>query len=159
MLRVANCMTFKRQSCKRRKKTYSFKIDPCSTQSLIFKIRLVPWMRCSSGVIWLASLAVGKSTRQINDWMNKRKRKSCIKLTSSLTGKYGNKIQAWAIRFVRHWLTQLPPGDAIVLRCESALPQKQFEVWKKWFQRHEDIRWRINDEFKSFYIYRSSNLE
>ena len=41
------------------------------------------------------------------------------------------------------------------MRCESALPDKQFRVWKKWFEKHEDINWEISEEHKSFFFYRS----
>lgn len=122
-------------------------------------MRLMPWLRTDAGCIWLASLAVGKSKRQLNDWLNKRNKKSVRSLSASLTGQEGNKIQALAIRQVRHWVTDLPPGDSLCLRCESALPGKQFKVWRRWFETHEDPRWRINPDLKSFYIYKPSNLE
>jgi hypothetical protein len=40
------------------------------------------------------------------------------------------------------------------MRCESANPDKQFRVWKKWFQRKEAAEWDINEKFKSFYYYK-----
>jgi len=40
------------------------------------------------------------------------------------------------------------------LRCESAKPDKQFQVWKKWFQRKESVTWEANEEFKSFFYYK-----
>ena len=64
-------------------------------------------------------------------------------------------MQAIAIRQVRRWVHELQPGDSIALRCESAKPDKQFRVWKKWFQRWEDERWEPNEEFKSFFYYKS----
>jgi len=73
----------------------------------------------------------------------------------SLTGKFGNKTQAIAIRELRKWITQIPEGDSITLRCECALSNKQFNVWKRWFQRHENKEWVISDEHKSFFFYRS----
>ena len=73
----------------------------------------------------------------------------------SLTGKAGNTTQAIAIRKVREWIKEIPQGDSITLRCECALSNKQFKVWKRWFQRHENKQWTISDEHKSFFFYRS----
>jgi hypothetical protein len=118
-------------------------------------MRLLPWMRTSHGCVWLASLAVGKSRRQINDWLKRKtKRKNVRRLASCLTGRHLNRIQAIGIQQVRQWMQELSPGDSITLRCESAKPDKQFRVWKKWFQRWEDSRWDINEEFKSFFYYK-----
>lgn len=80
-------------------------------------------------------------------------------MNSSLTGRFGPKTQAIAIRQVRQWMKELPEGDSMCLRCESALPDKQFEVWKKWFLKHEDNRWEISDEYKSFFFYKSRFVE
>jgi hypothetical protein len=126
---------------------------------MILKMRLIPWIRTPIGYVWLASLAVGKSKRQINDWMEQRKKKSVSRLSSNLTGKFGPRTQAIAIRQVRQWVDELPAGDMIALRCESALPDKQFRVWKKWFTKHEDIRWEVKEEFKAFWFYKSSPIE
>ena len=125
----------------------------------ILKMRLIPWIRTENGCVWLASLAVGKSKRQINDWMNQRKKKSVSRLSLNLTGKFGPKVQAIAIRQVRQWMIEIPGGDSICMRCESALPNKQFRVWKKWFKKHEDPAWDISDEHKSFFFYRTRGIE
>jgi len=45
------------------------------------------------------------------------------------------------------------------MRCESALPDKQFRAWKKWFAKHEDVKWEISEEHKSFFFYKSSFVE
>jgi len=81
------------------------------------------------------------------------------RLSSNLTGKFGPRTQAIAIRQVRQWVDDLPAGDMIALRCESALPDKQFRVWKKWFTKHEDLRWEVKEEFKAFWFYKSSPIE
>ena len=41
----------------------------------LLKMRLLPWIRTEKGCVWLASLAIGRSKRQINDWMDRRKKK------------------------------------------------------------------------------------
>lgn len=87
--------------------------------------------------------------------MQQRKKKSVSRLSSSLTGRFGPRTQAIAIRQVRQWIEELPEGDSICMRCESAVPNKQFRVWKKWFTKHEDVRWEISEEHKSFFFYKS----
>lgn len=86
--------------------------------------------------------------------MNTRKRKAARRLALNLTGEFGNKTQAIAIRQLREWVKDMPPGDMMTLRCECALSDKQFRVWKKWFERHEDPGWHIDENFKSFWFYK-----
>ncbi len=88
--------------------------------------------------------------------MNRRLTSRVRRLDLSLTGKFGPRTQAIAIRQVRKWLDEIPIGDSICLRCESALPEKQFQVWKKWFKTHEDIHWEIFEEHKAFFFYKRS---
>lgn len=136
---------------KRRKKVFTKHLPGGYTVVL----RLLPWVHTKGGCVWLASLAVGKSRRQINDWLKRKtRRKNVRRLDSCLTGKYSNLSQAIGIQQVRSWMQELLPGDSISLRCESANLDKQFRVWKKWFERWEDARWDINQEFKSFFYYK-----
>ena len=136
---------------KRRKKVFTKHLPG----NYLVVMRLLPWIYTEGGCVWLASLAVGKSRRQINDWLKRKtKKKNVRRLDSCLTGKYSNLSQAIAIQQVRRWVQELPPGNSITLRCESAKPDKQFRVWKKWFQRWEDKKWDINEEFKSFFYYK-----
>ena len=86
--------------------------------------------------------------------MNRRLTTRVRRLDMSLTGKFGPKTQAIAIRQVRQWLNEIPAGDSICLRCESTLADKQFRVWKKWFEKHEDVAWEISEEHKSFFFYK-----
>ena len=76
-------------------------------------------------------------------------------MNSSLTGKFGPKTQAIAIRQVRDWTKEIPIGDSITLRCESCVPDKQFKIWKKWFIKNESPEWEISDEHKAFFFYRT----
>jgi hypothetical protein len=134
----------------KRKKVYTKSIG----KGYLLKMRLLPWIHTSKGCVWLASLAVAKSYRQINNWMDDRKNARVRHLNTSLTGKIGNGVQAIAIRQVRQWIAELPKGHSITLKCDSALSEKQFRVWKKWFERHEDMCWEINKEYKSFFFYK-----
>lgn len=125
----------------------------------IFKMRLAPYIRTKGSCVWLASLAVARSNRQINDWLVKRKKQSTTKLSQQLTGQFGPRIQALAIRQVRQWVIDLPSGDSIALRCESALPDKQYQVWKKWFANHESNQWKAQDNYRSFWYYKPMYVE
>jgi len=91
--------------------------------------------------------------------MNERKNARVRQLNGSLTGKFGFKTQALAIRYIRKWMKEIPVGDSLALCCESGVPEKQFTIWKKWFQKHEDSRWESNDEYKSFFWYKSQDIE
>ena len=118
-------------------------------------------MRTPTGTIWLASLAVGKSKRQLNDWMSRKtKRKRVIQLDSSLTGKLNVKLMLQVMEQVHAWCDELTNGDMFVFNCESAEPQKQFRVWGKWLSRKEHgYKWVPNKELLSFYFYKCVNLE
>jgi hypothetical protein len=118
-------------------------------------LRVLPWIRTENGCVWVVSMAVSKSRRQINDWLKRKtKRKNVCRLDSSLTGRHSNLVQSIGVRKLRNWMQELPPGDSLVLRCESAKPDKQFQVWKKWFQRKESVTWKAHEEFKSFFYYK-----
>jgi hypothetical protein len=61
---------------------------------------------------------------------------------------------------VHKWCDELPVGDMFVFNCESAEPQKQFQVWDKWLSRKEKgYTWISNPELLSFYFYKHGDLE
>ena len=140
---------------RRRKKTGKISLPT----GIHVKVRLIPWIRTTSGCVWLASMAASKSQRQINDWLNRRKSKRVRRLDTNLTGKTGNLTQAIAIRFTRQMQTWIPPGDSVAFRCESAKSDKQFRVWAKWFLKHEKDDWLIDEENKAFFFYREKDLK
>jgi len=140
---------------KRRKKTGKIFLKA----KTFLKLRLVPWIRTRNGCVWLVSMAVSNSNRQTNDWLSRRKNQRVRQLDTNLTGKAGNLPQALAIRFLRECVSYIPCGDSVVLRCESVVPDKQFRVWKRWFSTHEDQRWEINEEHKSFFYYKKHWVE
>lgn len=91
--------------------------------------------------------------------MRQRKKKSVKKLNSFLTGKVGLKAHKIGIKVLRQWTKEHPPWHSIVLKCESALPQKQFDVWSKWFKRREDSHWEFIEKDKSFFFFQSPTIE
>lgn len=114
------------------------------------KMRLLPWYKTGKNYVWLVSLAVSKSKRQLNDWLNKRQNKRSSQLNNQLTGKVGSRTQAIAVRQLRQWVEIIPKKDLLTFVCESCVSAKQFKVWQKWFIKHEDSNWVVNDEFKYF---------
>jgi TusA-related sulfurtransferase len=56
-------------------------------------------------------------------------------------------------------MTEIPPGDAILICCESVAADKQYRVWKKWFAKHEDLEVSAIDASKSILIYRPIYVE
>lgn len=110
--------------------------------------------------MWLGSIANARSVRQINDWMKRRKNRRTRQLDGKLTGKSGNKVQAIAVRVLRQWIDYIPPGDSVVFRCESAMPEKQFRIWSKWILRHDyDLNPEIDEELKSLFFYKPRGIE
>jgi len=139
-----------------RKKACTYRLP----QGYLVVVRLIPWIQTKDGCVWLASLAAGKSRRQINDWLKRKtKRKNVRRLDLCLTGKHANLVQGIGVYKLRDWVRELTPGDSISLRCESAKPDKQFRVWKKWFERKEAVGWDINEEFKSFFYYKPKQVK
>lgn len=118
--------------------------------------RLIPWLRIGKSYVWMASLAAGKSRRQINDWLMRRtRRKSVQQLDRTLTGLGGNTASAIALRQLYVWLRVLPDGDMIMFHCESAKAEKQMNTWIKWINRHNpELLFSIDVNTKSFYIYK-----
>jgi hypothetical protein len=126
----------------------------------LVKTRLIPWLKVGKRMVWLGSIANARSNRQINDWLMRRKNRRTRRLDGNLTGKSGNKVQAIAVRALREWVDYIPAGDSVVFRCESAMPAKQFRVWKKWILRHDwDLNPDIDEDLKSFFFYKPVGIE
>jgi hypothetical protein len=141
--------------CTRSKKVSSLKLK----DGTILRVRIVPWIPVEDHYIWLVSMAVGKSNRQINDWMNKRKNKRARSLAKQMTGKAAMQFQLLAMDQVRTWMDEHPGGDSITFRCESVEAEKQFRIWKKWFRRKEAVEWQVLDEELAFYYYKPMVLD
>jgi len=119
------------------------------------RIRITPWMRVENNYIWIISLAVSKSNRQINDWMKKRKNKRARSLSKQMTGKFAGKVQAFAVRQMRAWMKEHFKNDSIVFKCESVEAEKQYRIWKKWFARWESEKWEPVPEYLGFYYFKN----
>lgn len=140
---------------KRKKITRSIRIN----QKQFIKLRLIPWIRTPNGCVWLVSMAVCRSKRQVNDWLQEKKNKRARQLKLNLTGKDSNRIQAIGVRALRELIDVIPPGDSLTFRCDSAKKEKQFRVWKKWFTKKENSNWIIEDDLKTFFYYKPIRIE
>jgi hypothetical protein len=143
----------------RAKRKKRVKVIRLSNQSFL-KIRLIPFLKDRGVCIWLASMAISHSKRQINDWMNKRKSRSARRLSLYLTGKVGIVAHAYTMKQLKAWLKEIPDYDLITFRCESADPDRQFLIWYKWLARHlRDYTISTAPEFKSVFIHKKPVLE
>jgi len=123
------------------------------------RIRLVPWIPVEDRYVWLVSLAVSKSNRQINDWMNKRKNRRTRLLSQKMTGKVGPLVQSFAVNQLRKWVDEHPEGDSITFKCESVEAEKQFRIWKLYFARKCNPKWTVIEEDLAFYFYKYKTLK
>ncbi|MGA0212269.1 MAG: hypothetical protein ACO3JH_04660 [Flavobacteriaceae bacterium] len=104
--------------------------------------------------VFYGSLAISKSTRQLNDWFQRRSNRRVKKLQSQLTGKIGFRSMGIAIRQVRAWVKTMDSNTVLVLKCESVVADKQYKIWKNWFLKHEHTSWQFKDEDKELYFYK-----
>jgi hypothetical protein len=140
---------------KRRKITQSIKIN----QKQFIKLRLIPWVRTMNGCVWLVSMAVCRSKRQANDWMQERKNQRTRQLKLNMTGKEASRLQIMSMKVLRKWIDLIPPGDSVAFRCNSAKKEKQFRIWKKWFLKRENCNWIIEEDMKIFFYYKPLPIE
>jgi len=91
---------------------------------------------------------------------NRKRKKSVQILTTYLTGNLNYKAYFFVLRTLRQWCDALVPGDMVAVRCESAMPDKQYQAWNKWFNKKESTyAWRGNPELKCFTFYKQRNVE
>jgi len=69
-----------------------------------------------------------------------------------LVGKSGMEAIAKGFDTVLLLRWNIAPGDAVVLDCTSADPERQFRAWKRWHRHHQD--WVIDYQEKKFFWYR-----
>jgi hypothetical protein len=150
----------KKKKCKRIKRKKLVKTLRLENGAIAVT-RLIPWIHTGKSYAWMASLAVGKSRRQINDWLKRRTRRKRVKqLDNNLTGLGGNAGHAIALRHLYTWLAVIPPGDMVMFYCQSAEAERQMVIWKKWINRHHpNLLYSIDEETKSFYIYKPHDIE
>lgn len=124
-----------------------------TVQGQLCKVFLEPMAPYAPGFwLWNVGFAIGKSPRQLNDWYRRKKNKRARSINNQLLGKSGIKTIAKGFDTVLVMRWNIAPGDAIVLDCTSANPEKQFRAWQHWHKHHQD--WVIDYERKEFFWYR-----
>lgn len=82
------------------------------------------------------------------------------KFDADLSGCGGNTAHAIALRQLYVWLDKIPENDMIFFYCESAEAERQMNLWIKWINRHHpNLGYSVDEETKSFYIYKPLSLE
>lgn len=81
-------------------------------------------------------------------------------MSLNLTGKLTLPNQKLLVQKLRQWCDELPIKDMIALRCESAKPEKQYRIWKKWLlNREAPYGWSFSDEHLALYFYKHTPIE
>ena len=101
---------------------------------------------------WNVGFAIGKSNRQLNDWYKEKKNKRANKLRKKLTGKSGIKPLSIAFRKMMELRWIMEPGDALVIRCHSLDPEKEFKALLRWQRKYSD--WMVNEKDREIMWYR-----
>ena len=114
--------------------TYKFFVE-----GQICKVFFQPQKEFKKGFwIWNVGFAVGKSNRQLNDWYREKKNKRAKKLRRKLTGKSGIKPLSIAFRKMMELRWIMEPGDALVIKCHSLEPEKEFKALLRWQRQYSD---------------------
>lgn len=101
---------------------------------------------------WNVGFAIGRSNRQLNDWYKEKKNKRANKLRKKLTGKSGIKPLSIAFRKMMELRWIMEPGDALVIRCHSLDPEKEFKALLRWQRKYSD--WMVNEKDREIMWYR-----
>ena len=102
--------------------------------------------------LWHIGFAVGKSTRQVNDWYYKKQNKRARSVRKKLTGKSGTKFLIEGMRGVMTLRWNLHPGDCLYLDNTSSEPDKQFRAVGWLLRKHPE--WTVDKEAKIYFWHR-----
>lgn len=104
------------------------------------KIFLEPWVKNQFGMMtWNMGFAIGKSHHQLNDWYKKRRNKRFRSLHKQMKGKSGVLTLHSAYRTMLKFRWNIPPGDCLVINCDSAYPDKQYHAYSKFLVKRGDF--------------------
>jgi hypothetical protein len=118
-----------------------------------------PWIQVGDTVVWLICIAVSKSKRQLNDWLNQRKNKRVHSLSSNMTGKSGPQPLFWAFKQMHIVQDALPVMDSLWFWFDAVEKDKQRRVYMKWFERYAKPGWQYLKDSDSFYFFKSPTLK
>tara|TARA_R100000353_G_scaffold133721_1_gene94801 strand:+ start:563 stop:1135 length:573 start_codon:yes stop_codon:yes gene_type:complete len=102
--------------------------------------------------LWHIGFAVGKSTRQVNDWYYRKQNKRARSVRKKLTGKSGTKFLIEGMRGVMTLRWNLHPGDCLYLDNTSSEPDKQFRAVGWLLRKHPE--WTVDKEAKIYFWHR-----
>ena len=75
---------------------------------------------------WNVGFAIGKSSRQLNDWYWKRKNKRARSLYHQMVGRSGLKAIKRGFQEVLKMRWMVQPGDVVILDCTSGDTERQY---------------------------------
>ena len=101
---------------------------------------------------WNVGFAIGKSNRQLNDWYKQKKNRRAKKIRNRLTGRSGIKPLSIAFRKMMKLRWFMEPGDALVIKCQSLNPEKEFKALLRWQRQYSD--WMVNEKDNEIMWYR-----
>jgi hypothetical protein len=128
--------------------TYKFFVE-----GQVGKVFLRPQKKWKDGFwLWHIGFAVGKSTRQVNDWYYMKQNKRAKSVRYRITGKAGIKTVIEAIKGIMTVRWSLHPGDVLYCDCTSSEPDKQFKAMSWLIRKHPE--WAIDPEAKVFFWHR-----
>ena len=128
--------------------TYKFFVE-----GQVGKVFLRPPKKWKDGFwLWHIGFAVGKSTRQVNDWYYMKQNKRAKSVRHRITGKAGIKTVIEAIKGIMTVRWSLHPGDVLYCDCTSSEPDKQFKAMSWLIRKHPE--WAIDPKAKVFFWHR-----
>ena len=128
--------------------TYKFFVE-----GQVGKVFLRPQKKWKDGFwLWHIGFAVGKSTRQVNDWYYLKQNKRAKAVRNRITGKAGIKTVIEAIKGIMTVRWSLHPGDVLYCDCTSSEPDKQFKAMSWLIRKHPE--WAIDPEARIFFWHR-----
>ena len=126
--------------------TYKFFVE-----GQVGKVFLRPQKKWKDGFwLWHIGFAVGKSTRQVNDWYYLKQNKRAKAVRNRITGKAGIKTVIEAIKGIMTVRWSLHPGDVLYCDCTSSEPDKQFKAMSWLIRKHPE--WAIDPEARIFFL-------
>jgi len=109
--------------------------------------------------VWLVCLAVSKSRRQINDWLNCRKNKRSRSLSKNMTGHSGPQPLYWAFYKLKTIEEHIPDWDSLWFWFDAIEKNKQRRVYIKGFSKYGNPNWQYLPEKDAFYFFKDPALQ
>lgn len=109
--------------------------------------------------VWLVCLAVSKSRRQINDWLNCRKNKRSRSLSKNMTGHSGPQPLYWAFYKLKTIEEHIPDWDSLWFWFDAIEKDKQRRVYIKGFNKYGNPNWQYLPEKDAFYFFKNPVLQ